>query len=62
MNQDETMRMIKLSFVPDMVTWKAYKYGICELCEKEKKIDKDFDNTNCPHCKKLTLITMGCCS
>ena len=43
--------MINFPWVPDMV--QAYKFGLCELCEKEKIRDKKFDNSMCPHCKKM---------
>lgn len=56
---DLTPVYINVGFIPDMVFWQAYKFGLCELCKIEKEIKKDFDNKNCIHCKKLDRICQG---
>jgi len=45
---------INFPWAPDMI--QAYKFGLCVLCEKEKKEDSKFSNTDCPHCRKLTKM------
>lgn len=51
--------MLSFPWVPDVVNYTAYKFGICELCEKKKLEDKKWDNSECPHCKGLTKIISG---
>ena len=43
---------INFPWAPDMI--QAYKFGLCQLCEMEKKEYEKFDNSTCPHCRKLT--------
>lgn len=43
---------MEFPFEPDMI--QAYKFGLCQLCEKERSRDRKFDNSTCPHCKNLT--------
>jgi hypothetical protein len=45
---------INFPFIPDFI--QAYKLGLCSLCKIEKDIDKNFDNSQCPHCKKETKM------
>lgn len=47
---------LNLPFVPDMVQWHAYEFGLCDLCKVQKEMDESFDNSNCIHCKRLTKI------
>jgi len=48
---------INFPWCPDFIT--AYKFGLCILCEKEKLEDDKFNNSSCPHCKKLTKCYSG---
>jgi hypothetical protein len=50
---------INCEFVPDLVHYTCYKYGLCSLCKIEKEKDKQFDSKDCPHCKKETKIMSG---
>jgi len=50
LKKQEGYSHLKFPWVPDMV--QAYKFGMCELCEKEKSSNQKFDNSTCPHCKK----------
>lgn len=49
-SKEEHAYTLCLPFKPDIIT--AYKIGLCELCDKEKKKNPSFDNSGCPHCKK----------
>ena len=51
--------MLCFPWAPDMVHYTAYKFGICELCEKKKKEYDEWNNDECPHCKELTRIMSG---
>lgn len=59
--QDPYYKNMKIPFpwVPDMIYYTAYKFGVCELCEKKKLENEKWDNSGCPHCKSLTKIIMG---
>lgn len=57
--KDSNKHLISLPFAPDYVMYHAYKFEMCSLCEEEIKIDPKFDNSKCPHCKKLTKCCMG---
>lgn len=46
--------VINFPWDPDMIH--AYKFGLCQLCEIEKKKDNKFDNSTCPHCRNLTQV------
>lgn len=41
-----------IPFIPDYVH--AYKIGKCNQCKEEMEKDSNFNNRQCPHCKKLT--------
>lgn len=50
---------LNFPFIPDMITYTAYQFGVCELCERELKFDEKFDNKECPDCQKKTKMVMG---
>jgi len=51
---------VSLPFEPNLVSWEAYKFRTCDLCQKEYDAGNfKHDNKDCIHCKKLMRICRG---